>query len=386
MVVASKRDYYEVLGVSRQASAEEIKKAYRQAALKYHPDRNKEPEAEKLFKEAAEAYEVLSDEQKRHRYDQFGHDGLAGARMHDFSGMGADDIFSMFNDIFGGSMFGGRRGRRGGADLEMEIAISLEDVENGVERTIEFDRTESCKRCNGTGAEPGSRRRNCPTCGGYGQVEQSTGFGAIFGRVVTACPNCRGKGTVVVSPCNQCHGNGRQMGHRVLSVKIPAGIQDGQGVRVAGEGEAGESGPPGDLHVFVNVDRHALFERRGDDLLCRVPITFPQAALGAKIEVPTLSGKAEFDLSPGAQHGQLFRLAGKGLPNLRNGHRGDEIIQVWIEVPKKLSKKQEQLLREYAHATEDHSVHPESQSFFEKVAEFFSGRARDENPKGGKSS
>ncbi|NLX22510.1 MAG: molecular chaperone DnaJ [Phycisphaerae bacterium] len=379
MPVATKRDYYEVLGVSREAGPDEIKKAYRQAALKYHPDRNREdPGAEAKFKEAAEAYEVLSDEQKRRRYDQYGHQGLTGAGIHDFNGMGVEDIFSMFNDIFGGSMFGGgRRSRRAGADLEMEIAISLEEVEQGAEKTIEFDRNEPCERCSGSGGEPGSQRRNCPTCGGYGQVEQSTGFGALFGRVVTVCPNCRGKGTVVSTACKHCRGTGRQRGHRVLSVKIPAGIQDGQGIRVAGEGEPGE-GMPGDLHLYVRVGQHQFFERRGDDLLCRVPISFTQAALGARVEVPSLNGRVEVTVPPGTQHGQMFRLAGKGLPNLRSRRRGDEIVQVWIEVPTKLNKRQEQLLREYA-ASEDRSVLPQSQGFFEKLAEFFSKSSKEQN-------
>lgn len=377
MTVAQKRDYYEVLGVGRDANADEIKKAYRKAALKYHPDRNRDnPEAEVQFKEAAEAYEVLSDSAKRQRYDRFGHEGLSGQAMHDFSGMGVDDIFSVFSDIFGGSMFGGRgrgRGRRGGADLEMEVSLTLEEIDQGVEKTIEFQRMAICERCSGQGAEPGSERRTCPTCGGYGQVEQNTGFGALFGRVVTACPSCRGKGSVVSKPCRQCGGNGLERKPRSLVVKIPAGIREGQGVRVAGEGEPSpEGGPPGDLHVYVRTARHPFFERRGDDLVCRVPITFPQAALGAKVEVPSLAGRIELTIPAGTQHGQLFRLTSKGLPNLRTGRRGDEIVQVWIEVPRKLNRKQEQLLREYAE-TVDESVLPESKGFFDKLADFFSG-------------
>lgn len=373
MPVAQKRDYYEVLGVSREASPDEIKKAYRQAALKYHPDRNPgNAEAELRFKEAAEAYEVLSDAQKRQRYDRHGHRGVEGAGVHDFSGMNVNDIFSMFDDIFGGGVFGGRRGR-GGVDLEMEIELSLDQVAAGVEKTIEFDRQDYCETCAGSGSEPGSKKRTCPTCGGYGQVEQSTGFGALFGRVVTACPTCRGKGSLVVTPCKKCRGSGRQSRHRVLSVRIPAGISDGQGIRVAGEGEPSENGAArGDLHVYVRIKPHPFLERHGQDLLCRVPLSFAQAALGAKIEVPTLAGPVELTIPAGTQHGHMFRLNGKGLPSLRSRQNGDEIVQVWIEVPRKLSKRQEELLREYAKA-EDESVLPESRGFFQKLADFFSG-------------
>ncbi len=383
MVVTAERDYYEVLGISRDAGADEIKKAYRQAALKYHPDRNKtDPDAESKFKEAAEAYEVLSDPEKRQRYDRYGRSGLRGVGVHDYSHMRVDDIFSMFNDIFGGGIFGGDS-RRGGVDLQMEMSLTLEEVAKGVEKTIEFERQDFCDHCSGSGSEPGSPKRNCATCGGYGQVEQSTGLGMLFGRVVTACPACRGKGVLIASPCKKCRGSGRQPKHRVLVVRIPAGIGDGQGVRVAGEGELSDNGAVrGDLHVYVRVEPHPFFERHGNDLLCRVPISFTQAALGARIEVPSLTGKLEVIIPPGTQHGQMFRLARRGLRSLRSERTGDEIVQVWIEVPRRLNKRQEQLLREYA-ATEDASVLPESKGFFEKVAEFFSGGAKSDS--GGKS-
>lgn len=382
MPVAEKRDYYEVLGVSREAGSDDIRKAYRQAAMKFHPDRNPgNAEAEASFKEAAEAYEILSDPEKRQRYDRYGHQGMQGAGAHDFSGMNVQDIFSMFDDIFGGGLFGGgRRGRGGGVDLEMQVELSLEQVAAGVEQTVEFDRQDFCDTCSGTGSEPGSKRRNCPTCGGYGQVEQSTGLGAFFGRVVTACPSCRGKGTLVVSPCKKCRGTGRQAKHRVLTVRIPAGINDGQGVRAAGEGEPSENGSArGDLHIYVRVRPHPFLERHGQDLLCRVPISFAQAALGAKIEVPTLKGAVELTIPAGTQHGQTFRLSDRGLPSLRSRSRGDEVVQVWIEVPRKLSPRQSELLREYA-KTEDQTVLPESKGFFEKLAEFFSG-GQDEGAK-----
>ncbi len=369
-VAAKKRDYYEVLGVTRDASPEQMKKAYRRAAHKFHPDRNSESDAEIRFKEAAEAFEVLSDPAKRQRYDQFGHAGLNGAGVHDFSHMRVDDIFSMFDDIFGGA-FGGRRRARGG-DLQVEVSITLAEVATGAERSIEFERQDHCETCGGTGAAPGSQRRTCQTCGGYGQVEQSGGFSALFGRVVTSCPNCRGRGSMIVTPCDTCRGQGRVMKGRIVNVRIPAGIHDGQAVRVRGEGEPGEDGSSrGDLHCHVRVAGHPFLERHDNDLVCRMPISFTQAALGAVVEVPTLTGKAELKIPPGAQHGKLFHLRGLGLPDLRSGRKGDVVVQVLVEIPKHLNKAQEALLREFA-ATEDRSVLPESKGFFEKLMDYLS--------------
>jgi len=375
-VAAAKRDYYEVLGVPRDALPEQIKKAYRRHAHKYHPDRNADdPGAEGKFKEAAEAYEVLSEPTKRQRYDQFGHAGLSGVGVHDFSHMGVDDIFSMFNDIFGGGLGGGRRGRRGGADLQTEVTLTLAEVANGAERAIDFTREDFCETCGGTGAAPGSQRRTCGTCGGYGQVEQTGGLSGLFGRVITTCPTCRGRGSSVVSPCTSCRGSGRTMKDRVVSVQIPAGIHDGQAVRVRGEGEPGEDGAQrGDLHCYVRISPHPFFERHNNDLVCRMPISFTQASLGAKVEVPTLTGKGELKIPPGTQHGQLFRLNGIGLPDLRSGRRGDELVQVMVEIPKRLDKAQEALLREFA-KTEDRSVLPESKGFFDKLMEYLGGGA-----------
>jgi len=371
MAVASgKRDFYEVLGLARDATPEQIKKSYRRLAHKYHPDRNQEdPDAEAKFKEAAQAYEVISDPAKRQRYDQFGHAGLGGAGLHDFSHMQVDDIFSMFTDIFGG----GRRSRSRGADLQAQVDLSLAEVVTGAERSIEFTRRDVCDTCSGTGAAAGSQRQTCRTCGGYGQVEQSSGFGIFLGRIITACPDCRGRGSTIVTPCGECRGSGRAPKRRVVTVQIPAGILDGQAVRVRGEGEPGEDGTSrGDLHCYVRIAPHPFLERRDNDLLCRMPITFTQASLGAKVEVPTLAGKAELKIPGGTQPGQLFRLKGLGVPDLRTGRRGDEFVQVAIEIPKKLSKQQETLLRDFAE-TEDKSVLPESKGFFEKLMDYISG-------------
>lgn len=373
-VATAKRDYYEVLGVARDATPEQIKKAYRRCAHKHHPDRNADdPECELRFKEAAEAYEVLSDPAKRGRYDQYGHAGLGGAGVHDFSHMGVEDIFSMFNDIFGGL---GGRGRRGAAtDLQAEVTITLAEVAAGTERPLEFTRRDFCETCGGSGAGSDSRRVACSTCGGYGQVEQTGGLAGLFGRVITACPSCRGRGSSIENPCKSCRGSGRTMKDRIVNLKIPAGIHDGQAVRIRGEGEPGEEGTHrGDLHCYVRVARHQFFERQNNNLVCRMPISFTQAALGAMVEVPTLSGKAELKIPPGTQNGDVLRLAGQGLPDLRNGRRGDELVQVLIEVPRKLDKEQQTLLREFA-KTEDKCVMPESKGFFERFKEYLGGGA-----------
>lgn len=368
---AARRDYYEVLGVERDSAPETIKKAYRRAAHKHHPDRNQsDPEAEGRFKEAAEAYEVLSDPAKRQRYDRHGHAGLSAAGVHDFSHMGVEDIFSMFTDIFGG---GGGGRRQGGTDLQTEVELTLAEVATGAERSIDFSRRDHCDTCGGSGAAPGSRRQSCSTCGGYGQVEQSTGIGAIFGRIVTPCPHCRGRGTIISSPCKDCRGIGMVQKRRIVNVKIPAGIHDGQAVRVRGEGEPAEGGGArGDLHCYIRIAPHPFLERNGNDLLCRLPVSFTQASLGAKLEVPTITGKAVVKIPVATQHGQLIRLAGLGLPDLRTGRRGDELVQMLIEIPKRLNKKQASLLREFAE-TEDKSVLPESKGFFDRLKEYVSG-------------
>ena len=371
------RDYYEVLSVERTADGEEIKRAYRRMAMKYHPDRNPgDPEAEANFKECAEAYEVLSDSQKRQAYDQYGHEGVrgAGSAAHDFSRMNVDDIFSMFNDIFGGG--GGQRRQGGqrvvrGYDLETEVSITLEDVLSGCEREVEFTRMDVCETCTGSGSKPGTSPKPCETCGGQGKVQQA-GLGGMF-RMVTACPHCRGRGTVIVEKCSTCRGKGRVPKKRTIAVKIPPGIHSGQAVRVAGEGEPpppeaspSGAGQRGDLHVVVSVEEHDLFVREDDHLMLEMPISFTQASLGAEVEVPTLEGSHEIKIPKGTQFGKLFRLSGHGLPNLRSGRRGDLIAVTRIEIPTKLSSQQEKLLREFAE-TEDHRVLPESHGFWTKI-------------------
>lgn len=375
--MAAERDYYEVLGVSRDASPDEIKRSYRQCALKYHPDRNRDAGAEDRFKEASAAYEVLSDPEKRQRYDRFGHAGLNGVNMHDFSGMGVEDIFSVFGDLFG-DIFGGGRGRARadrGVDIQTVIDLNLSEVATGVEKTLRFKRSDFCERCGGQGNEPGTQRRTCRTCGGYGQVERQTSIGFIVTRSVADCPNCHGRGTIVEQPCGNCGGSGRGQQERVLNVKIPAGIYDGQSVRVRGEGEPSSTGTTrGDLRCVVRVRPHPFFERDGGHLVCRLPISFTQAALGAQVDVPTLTGTAPQRIAPGTQHGTLLRLPGKGLPDLRTGRVGDEIVQVLVEIPKRLSREQKELLRQFA-ASEDKRVLPETRGFFERVREYFTGDA-----------
>jgi molecular chaperone DnaJ len=372
--VSTKPDYYEVLGVSREATPEEIKRAYRQAAMKHHPDRNRgDGAAEQRFKEAAEAYEVLSDEDKRQRYDRFGHAGLAGAAGHDFAHMRVDDIFSIFGDLFG-DMFGGtERARARGRDLQLEIEMELADAARDVERPIEFERLDLCAHCGGNGAEPGTKIRTCGTCGGYGQVERTGGIGFFQTRMVTACPACRGRGKTPETPCRPCRGSGRAPRRRAVTVKIPAGVQEGQGVRLRGEGEPGQDGETrGDLLVYVRIREHPFFERRRNDLICELPIGFTQAALGATIEVPTLTGKADVTIPAGTQHGDLLRMAGMGLPDLRSGRRGDQIIHVLVEIPKRLNHDQKELLRRFAE-TEDKKVLPQSKGFLDRLKEYING-------------
>lgn len=384
----AKRDYYEVLEVQKTASVDEIKKAYRKAALKHHPDKNPgDKDAEQKFKDCAEAYEVLSDPDKRARYDQYGHEGLRGTTMHDYSHMDVNSIEDLFSAFFGGDVFGGRRRGGGGGgggggtrqtrgyDLETQTQISLQEVAAGCERQIDFTRQDVCETCHGTGAKPGTKRVTCRTCGGRGQVAQR-GFGGMF-QMVTTCPHCMGQGSTVEIPCETCDGSGRQPKKRTLQVNIPAGIHDGQSLRIAGEGEPGENGGPrGDLHVYVRVKPHPFFARDENNLVMQLPVSFAQATLGAEIEVPTLFGKSTLRVPPGTQHGEVLMLKNLGLPSLRGGQTGHQLVQVLIEIPRKLNRKQEELLREYAKLEESH-VLPAQKSFFEKLKDYVVGTDED---------
>ncbi len=378
----AKRDYYDVLGLSKGASADDIKRAYRRLAIKYHPDKNPgNKEAEEKFKELAEAYEVLSDPSKRQRYDQFGHDGLRGAGMRDYSHMNVQDIGDIFSDIFGDfDIFGSRgRSRRGrqpnaptrGYDLETTVELTLEEINSGAEKTIEFTRQDLCPSCSGSGCAKGKKPVRCPSCGGTGQV-QKAGLGGFF-QMVSTCPSCQGQGQVIKDPCSKCKGKGTVPTNRRVNVKIPAGVHEGQGIRVSGEGEPGRNnGPRGDLYCYVRVKAHPFLMREANNLIATVPISFTQAALGASIEVPSLTGTKQLRINPGTQHGNVFRIKGQGLPDLRTGSRGDELIRVAIEIPQRLTNDQEKILRAFAE-TEDKNVMPESKNFFEKLKEHFGG-------------
>ncbi len=381
--MAEQRDYYEVLNVAKDASADDIKRAYRRQALKYHPDKNPDnQEAEAKFKEAAEAYEVLSDTTKRQLYDRHGHAGLRGQSMHDFSHMDINDIFSthglgdILDEFFGGA-FGGSRRRGGrqrqarGYDLRTDIEVTLEDVATGIEHEIEFTRKDVCETCTGDGGKPGTQPVACVMCGGAGVISKGT---AIF-QIRHACPQCGGAGKSFAEKCPACRGAGQMPKDRRLSVRIPAGIHDGQAVRVQGEGEpppGPTQGQRGDLHVVVSVKPHDMFQREGDHLILKLPTSFAQAALGATIDVPTLDeGMTELTIKPGTQHGDIHRMPGKGLPSLRTGRRGDLVIVTLIEVPRKLTDEQKDLLRAYAE-TEDLDVLPESKGFWAKLKESLS--------------
>lgn len=344
-----KRDYYEVLGLNKGATKEEIKKAYRKAALEFHPDRNvHDPQAEEKFKDASEAYEVLHDEQKRQLYDTYGHQGLQGAGFQGFSGM--DDIFSsfgdLFEDFFGG--FGGSRSHhsrvRAGDDMRYDLQITLEDAYRGVEREITFKKPVHCSECKGTGAE-GGKFTTCSTCGGAGNVMHRQGFFMLQ----TTCPHCGGQGRRAAKVCSECRGHGRVQQKRTLKVKVPPGVDDGMHLILRGEGEAGgEGGPPGDLYVIVAVKGHDMFKRQGNDLICEIPISFPQAALGSKIDVPTFDEKVSIDIPAGTQHGDEVRVPRKGMPDVHRSYRvGDLVVRFIVKTPQKLSKRQRELLEEF---------------------------------------
>jgi molecular chaperone DnaJ len=372
-----RRDYYEILGVPRDVDADALKKAYRAIAMRDHPDRNPDdPAAEDRFKEASEAYAVLSQPEKRRAYDRFGHAGVGaghpGGGFQDFGDLG--NFTDIFDDLFG-DLFGGRRGgggrRRGrgqrGADLRYNLEIDLKDVLEGLESTIKIPKMRPCETCNGSGARAGTSPEICGRCRGAGQVVLQQGF---F-RVSRPCEECAGSGEIVRERCDDCRGQGRLEGQQTISVRIPAGVDDGTRLRLTGEGEAGISGGPnGDLYVVINVRRHELFEREGPDLHCQVPITMVQAALGAEIDAPTLEGKVKLKIPEGTQSGKVMRLRGMGLPTLRSGTRGDQLLHIFVETPSRLTSSQRELLERFAEES-DVKVSPANKGFLDKLREIF---------------
>jgi molecular chaperone DnaJ len=381
MAGANKEDYYELLGVAKNANEEELKKAYRKKAVQYHPDKNPgDKQAEEMFKKVSEAYEVLKDSEKRAAYDRYGHAAFqqaAGPRGGGFGGGGFHDPFEMFREVFGqqggGGIFeqffggdgGGGNGR--GSDLRYDLEITLEEAAAGVEKEISFRRLGACGHCHGSGAEPGSKKTTCPTCRGAGQVTTSRGF---F-HVRQACPSCHGAGVRIEKVCAKCRGEGRVQENAKINVRIPAGVDTGSKLRSSGNGEAGVmGGQNGDLYIVLHVKEHEIFQRDGDDLFCEMPIKFTIAALGGAIEVPTLQGRASLKIPPGTQSGTTFRLKGRGMPHLRGGGQGDQMIRAQVDVPTSLSGEQRKLLEEFARVSGD-ADQPVGKSFFEKAKKFF---------------
>jgi len=367
--MSPKRDYYEVLGASQDADAQELKSKYRKIALKYHPDRNPgDSEAEEYFKEAAEAYKVLSDPEQRRIYDQFGHEGLNGMNGGGGAGAGGfEDIFSSFGDIFE-EFFGFRGGRRGrssamrGSDLRYDMAIEFMEAAFGLETEIDVEKMIVCPTCEGTGAKPGTEPEGCSHCGGSGQFVRTQGFFSVK----STCPHCRGEGKVIREACPQCRGRKQVVDSKKVALKIPAGVDDGSKLRLAGEGEPGvNGGPPGDLYVFLRVKPHEYFDRKNNDVICKVELSFVQAALGDEMTVPTLEGEETITIPRGTQHGDTVRLAGQGIPSLRTHIRGDQIVQVELKTPKHLNKRQEELLREFYKI--------ESEKFTSRIKKLFKG-------------
>jgi molecular chaperone DnaJ len=373
----AKKDYYEVLGVNRDASEDELKKAYRKLAMKWHPDRNPDnPKAEEHFKEAKEAYEVLTDAQKRAAYDQFGHAGVDPSAA---GGAGAGAGFGGFADAFGdifGDIFGGNGGGRQrstvfrGADLRYNLEITLEDAARGTETRIRIPAMEECETCHGTGAKPGTQPTTCTTCGGHGQVRMQQGFFSIQ----QTCPKCHGTGKMVAHPCGSCSGSGRVKKHKTLAVKIPAGVDEGDRIRLSGEGEAGvNGGPSGDLYVVIQIKQHAVFTRDHNDLHCEMPVSFTTAALGGEIEIPTLDGYAKIKIPAETQSGKIFRLRGKGIKGVRSTTHGDLLCHVVVETPVNLTARQKELLQEFETiSNKDTARHnPRANSWMDRVKAFF---------------
>lgn len=366
--MSGKRCYYEVLEVSRDASAKDIARAYRKLAVKYHPDSNAhDEEAAAKFKECAEAYEVLSDGEKRSRYDRLGHAAFENGRS-----ASSEDIFSAFGELFGGTMFGdffggGRQRSQRGADVRVDITLTLEEAFQGIKKTVRFSRQKKCETCQGSRSQPGSKPQTCSQCSGRGHVVQSNGIL----RVQTTCPRCRGSGQMITNPCPTCRGTGATSNPVELEVSIPPGVDDGMRVRLPGEGEPSlTGGPAGDCYCFIAVRKHKLFHRDGDNLVLQIPITFSQAALGAEIDVPSLVGAKPLTIPAGTQSGEVFKIRGLGMPNPQGGRAGDLLVQTFIETPKKLSPQQAALLRELAEI-EKTDVSPQRKSFLEKLKDYF---------------
>ena len=383
--MADKRDYYEVMGVPKNASEDEIKKAYRKLAKQYHPDLNPgDKNAEAKFKEVNEAYEVLSDKDKRARYDQFGHAGVdpnfgGGPGGDPFGGdpFGGVDLGDIFSSFFGGGGFGGGRrsanpnAPRRGSDTEAVLNISFEEAAKGCKKNITYSRIDSCSACGGSGAEKGTQPKTCPQCNGTGQVRisQRTPFGVV--QTSRGCDRCGGTGKVIEHPCKECGGTGRVKRQKTIEVTVPAGVDDDQVLQMSGLGNAGANGgPAGNLHVYVNVRPHPIFERKGNDIWCEMPITFTQAALGAEVTVPTLDGKVSYQVHEGTQPGDIFKLRGKGIANLNGRGKGDQYVKVTIEVPKNLSQKQKEILREFDQSAEDKN-YQKRKNFFDKIRDMF---------------
>lgn len=376
-----KRDYYEVLGVEKSASTDDIKKAYRKKALQYHPDRNPgDKEAEAKIKECNEAYEVLSNDEKRSRYDQYGFAGV-DPNFNPNAGFGGGfggfgDAFSGFGDIFGDLFGGGSRrspnGPRQGENVGARLELTFEEAAFGAEKEVPVTRIEACAKCSGTGSAAGSAPETCPTCRGTGSVRTTQNFMGMTMQSTTACPKCGGTGKIIKDPCPTCRGKGKVRRSTKIRVQIPAGVDDGQTVRVRGEGCTGSNGgPSGDLLVEVSIRSHPFFQRDGANVLCELPITFTQAALGAELEVPTLDGKVRYTIPEGTQTGTVFRLRGKGIPFVHSKTRGDQLVTVVVETPTKLSREQKELLRRFGESTRDAGVQPKNARFFEKLKQYF---------------
>tara|TARA_R110002126_G_scaffold1490_5_gene8755 strand:+ start:21685 stop:22833 length:1149 start_codon:yes stop_codon:yes gene_type:complete len=381
--MSDKRDYYEVLGVEKGADATTIKKSYRKLAMKYHPDQNPgDAAAETKFKEAAEAYDVLSSDEKRSKYDQFGHQAFAPGGMGGGAGFSSmEDIFSHFGDIFGGGggggssffgdLFGGGGGRRRGGppkgrDLKIVLDLTLEEIDAGVTKSVKVQRVNTCETCTGSGAKEGTGKKTCTTCGGRGQVAKNAGFFTM----ASPCPTCRGAGQMLESPCASCNGSGGKRASAEIDLAIPAGVEEGVRLRVSGEGDAGPPGAQrGDLYVVIRETEHKVFQRSGPDVLTEIPFSFGQLALGAKVEIPTLRGKVDMSVPAGTQSGKVFRLRGQGLPRLEGRGRGDQLVRVFVEVPKKLTDEQKKLLQQFDELEDERTG---KKSFFERITDHFS--------------